>query len=51
MCKELISKTRYICGHVIDKPGTLIPWDGCGGCGQKTGSSSQMGQSNKWEKA
>lgn len=47
MCKELISKTRCICGHVIDEPGVLIEFDGCGKCNVKKGQSSQMGQSTK----
>lgn len=35
MCKEIIQDRRYMCRHrIVDEPSVVLPWDGCGGCGE-----------------
>ncbi|KAK2469516.1 hypothetical protein H9L39_18787 [Fusarium oxysporum f. sp. albedinis] len=48
MCKEIIAKTKFICGDGLDQPGFKVPWENCGGCGQVR-STEYLGQTTKKE--
>lgn len=33
MCKQTLDRTVYLCRHMVESPGIVLPHDGCGGCG------------------
>jgi hypothetical protein len=48
MCKAIIPNIKYICGDKLkDAPVTLIPWDGCGGCGVQKAGPEHLAQTTK----
>lgn len=48
MCKSVIPEVKYTCGHRDrDAPETLIPWNGCGGCGVKKAGPEYLGATTK----
>lgn len=49
MCKELISKTKFLCTHILDQPSTLVEWMDCGNCGEKKAGPECLGQTTKRE--
>ncbi|EGE04588.1 hypothetical protein TEQG_03459 [Trichophyton equinum CBS 127.97] len=41
-----VSKRNFLCGHVLETLGSLVPEKGCGGCGIEKGENNDIGSSH-----
>ncbi|EZF28068.1 hypothetical protein H112_00049 [Trichophyton rubrum D6] len=49
MCRRNVSKRNFLCGHVLETLGSLVPEKGCGGCGiekVEKGENNDIGSSH-----
>lgn len=47
MCKELVPRTTFLCGHTLDELAFLVEWEDCDNCGEVKAGPEYLGQTTK----